>query len=98
MEVDKPRTLAFLPFMDVTGERLSIVHVFEDAAAFDAHLAGADDRSTAAYAFIAPLAFEVYGPATEAAMTMLRAGAAARAIELTVAPDLPAGFLRAGSA
>ena len=90
--------MGFLPYLDSTGERLTIVHVFEDAAAFDAHLAGADDRSTAAYEFIAPLSFEIYGPASESAVTMFRAAAAADALELILAPELPAGFLRTRSA
>jgi hypothetical protein len=96
IEADKPRTLAFLPYLDAAGERLTIVHVFADADAFDLHIVGADDRSTAAYELIAPLGFEVYGPASDAALTMFRAAAGARGLELTLAPELPAGFLRAG--
>ena len=97
IEADKPRTLAFLPYLDDARERLTIVHVFADAAAFDLHLGGADDRSAAAYEFIAPEGFEIYGPASDAAVAMFRAAAESGALSLTLAPELPAGFLRAGS-
>lgn len=96
IESSKPRTLAFLPYLDEAGEELTIVHVFADADAFDAHLAGADERSSAAYEFIAPLGFELYGPASEAAVAMFRAAAEAGDLVFDHAPDLPAGFLRAG--
>jgi hypothetical protein len=68
-------------------------HVFADAAAFDAHLEGADDRSAAAYELIAPEGFEIYGPTSPSALAMLRASAE-RGFALTIAPELPAGFLR----
>ena len=94
IESSKPRTLAFLPYLDASGERLAIVHLFADPAAFDLHLEGADERSVAAYELIAPLGFEVYGPASASAIAMLHAGARAAGVEMTVAPELPAGFLR----
>lgn len=94
IEAAKPRTLAFLPYLDEVGERLTIVHVFADADAFDEHLAGADERSDAAYAFIAPLGFELYGPASESAVAMFRGAAAQGGLELELAAELPAGFLR----
>ena len=94
LEEAKPRTLAFLPYLDGEGERLSIVHFFADATAFDVHLAGAGDRSAAAYELIAPLGFELYGPISTAARDMFAASAAAAGLELTVLPELPAGFLR----
>ena len=94
IEEAKPRTLAFLPYLDAAGERLSIVHAFADAAAFDLHLAGADDRSSAAYEFIAPLGFELYGPVSDSARSMFEASAGEAGLDLTLLPELPAGFLR----
>ena len=96
IEAAKPRTLAFLPYLDADGGQLSIVHVFADAAAFDLHLAGADDRSTAAYEFIAPLGFELYGRVSDSARSALSAAAGAAGVQLRLAPELPAGFLRNG--
>ena len=94
IEAEKPRTSAFWSFLDEPGTTLSIVHVFADAEAFDVHLAGAGDRSAAAYELIAPLGFELYGPISTAARDMFAASAAAAGLELTVLPELPAGFLR----
>jgi hypothetical protein len=94
IEAAKPRTLAFLPYLDARGELLSIIHVFADAAAFDLHLAGSDDRSTAAYEFIASLGFELYGRVSDHARSTLDAAAAAAGVELRSLPELPAGFLR----
>src|SRR5215203_2296403 len=93
LEAVKPRTLAFLPYLDEAGERLTIVHVFADAAAFDLHLAGSDDRSAAAYELIAPLGFEIYGRASESAIAMFSSAAGAAGLELTLAAEMPAGFL-----
>lgn len=90
----KPRTLGFLPYLDASGERLSIIHVFADAEAFDMHLQGADDRAATAYEFIVPLGFELYGPISDAARARFEASAKAAGVELTILPELPAGFLR----
>ena len=94
LEAAKPRTLAFLPYLDASGERLSIIHVFADAAAFDMHIEGAEERGAAAHEFMAPLRFELYGPISDAARSMFEASAAAAGLELEVFPELPAGFLR----
>jgi hypothetical protein len=94
--VAKPKTVAFLPYLDAEGERLSIVHVFADASAFDEHLAGADERSAAAYQFIAPLGFELYGLLSDATREMFESSARAAGLELMIAPELPTGFLRPG--
>jgi hypothetical protein len=96
IEAAKPRTLAFLPYLDAAGERLSIIHVFADAAAFDLHLTGADDRSSAAYELIAPLGFELYGPVSDAARSMFEASTLSAGLDLTISPELPAGFVREG--
>lgn len=97
IEADKPRTLAFLPYLDASGERLVIVHVFADPEAFDLHLAGADERSRAAYELIAPESFEIYGPLSDVTREKFRASAASAGVPLTLAPEAPAGFLRPGS-
>ena len=97
IEASKPRTLAFLPYLDDAGERLAIVHVFADASAFDAHLAGADERSVAAYELIAPVGFELYGPISETALAMFRASADQAGLMLEVLTELPAGFLRSSA-
>ena len=52
----RPRTAAFLAFMDEDGSRLSILHLFPDAEAMDLHVEGADDRSKAATSSLSRLA------------------------------------------
>ena len=56
LEAVKPQTLGFLAYLDETAMTLTIVHVFADAAGFDAHVAGADRRSAAAEEFIEAVA------------------------------------------
>ena len=93
LETDKPRTIAFLPYLNEEGTELAIVHVFHDAAAFDAHLEGAGERSEAAYEFIDTAAIEIYGPATEGTLEMMR-GITTTGARFEHHPDVVGGFLR----
>jgi hypothetical protein len=61
LEADKPKTLAFLPYLSDDGTELAIVHLFADAASFTLHLEGIAERSAAADAFIETLGFDIYG-------------------------------------
>jgi hypothetical protein len=54
LEIDKPRTIAFLSYLDAAGTNVTFVHAFADAASMDLHFEGADDRSQAAYEFLEP--------------------------------------------
>jgi quinol monooxygenase YgiN len=94
LQADKPRTLAFLAYVDESGTRATIVHVFPDSDAMDLHFEGAEDRSRGAYELLAPDGWEIYGTPSEAALAMMREGAAAAAVHLTVEPGSIGGFLR----
>ncbi len=95
LRADKPLTAAFLPYVAENGRDHTIVHVFADADAFDRHLEGVEERSRDAYAFIDPMAFEVYGQPSQQAMSVFRAAAAAgRGLRLE--PESLPGFLRLG--
>ena len=98
LQADKPRTLVFLTFLDEESTELSFVHVFADPEAMDLHFEGADDRAQAAYEFIEPLGWEVYGTPSDAALLSLREAAKTAGVTLTVRPAFLGGFLRAASA
>jgi hypothetical protein len=61
----------------------------------DLHFEGADERAQAAYAFIEPLGWEVYGTPSDAALRSLREAARAAGVKLTARPAFLGGFLRA---
>ena len=93
LEADKP-TAAFLNYLDPEASHLTIVHVFPDAQAMDSHFEGADERSRAAFEFISPLGWEIYGPASDAAIAEIREAAKAAGVDLTIAARYVAGFFR----
>jgi quinol monooxygenase YgiN len=53
LEAEKPRTLLFAAYRDEGGTRATFVHVFADADSMDRHFEGAEERSRAAYEFLA---------------------------------------------
>ena len=44
LEMEKPRTLVFLSYLDAEGTNVTFVHAFADAEAMDLHVAGAAER------------------------------------------------------
>jgi len=94
IRAQKPGTAAMAAYLSDDGTRLSIVHVFPDASAMDAHFEGADERATAAYEHIVPEGWEIYGPATATAVEQVRREAAAVGVTLSLAPEFLGGFLR----
>lgn len=94
LRVEKPRTLLYLSFLDKAGATISFLHAFADAESMDLHFEGADQRSRAAYEFLQPTGWEVYGRPSDAAMDVLRQAAEAAGVPMTARPDLVAGFVR----
>ena len=94
LEAEKPRTLAFLQYLAGDGETLSIVHVFADAASMDAHVEGAEERSSAAYEYLVPAGWEIYGTPSEQVSEMMRKSAATAGVPLAMHPEFVGGFLR----
>jgi hypothetical protein len=94
LAVAKPRTAAFLGYLDEAGSRLTIVHLFPDAAAMDLHFEGAAERSRAAYELFEPAGWEIYGAPSPAALEMITRLAAEAGVSLTLAPDALGGFSR----
>lgn len=95
LEEAKPRTLSFLIYVGDDRRDLTIIHVFADAASFDAHLEGSGQRAQAAYELIEPVAFEMYGTPSDAAwesfQDILQAGH-----PFERQPRFMGGFLRLG--
>jgi hypothetical protein len=94
MEVEKPRTLMNLAYLNEHGTEVAFMHAFADIEAMQLHWQGADDRAARAYEYIEPIGFEIYGSAGEQIVDGMRAEATAGGATLTLWPEFVAGFLR----
>ena len=94
LQEGKPRTLAWLVYLQEDGARVSFVHCFLDADSMDLHFEGSDERSAAVYEFVEPAGFEIYGRPSEQALGTMQQAAAGSGVPLTVLPDHVGGFLR----
>jgi hypothetical protein len=91
---EKPRTVLFLAYLDEQGTEISFLHAFPDAESMDLHFEGVDERVAAAYEYLVPRGWEIYGRPNEGALEMMRQSAATAGVSLTVLPDHLGGFLR----
>jgi hypothetical protein len=96
LEAEKPRTVLFLSYLDADGGTISFLHAFPDAESMDLHNVGVNERSRAAYQYIEPLGWEVYGNPSSAAVGILRQAADSAGVALSRHPNYLAGFLRLG--
>ena len=94
LETEKPRTLVFLAYLDDSGDRVSFVHVFADAESMDLHVKGAEERSKAAYEFLQPDGWEIYGQPSDDVIKSMRQAAESSGVTLTLQSEYLAGFLR----
>jgi hypothetical protein len=95
---DKPRTVLFLAYLDEQSTEISFLHAFADADSMDVHFEGVDERVAAAYQYLEPRGWEIYGRPNEGAIETMRQSAEAAGVTLTVLPDHLGGFLRLASA
>ena len=93
LEADKPRTAFQNFYVDEAGTTVSIVHIFGDTEAMDAHMEGVSARSQSAMEFLEPIGFEVYGPPTESFLASMSEVPGGEAL-LRVQPHNRAGFSR----
>jgi hypothetical protein len=91
---NKPRTVLFLAYLDEQGTEVSFLHAFPDAESMDLHFEGVDERVAAAYEYLEPRGWEIYGRPSEGALGMMRQSAAAAGVSLNVLPEHLGGFLR----
>ena len=90
----KPRTVLFLAYLDEQGSEVSFLHAFPDAESMDLHFEGVDERAAAAYQYLEPRGWEIYGRPNEGALDSMRQAATSAGVSLTVLPDYLGGFLR----
>jgi quinol monooxygenase YgiN len=93
IQAGKPGTLVQLAYENEDATQVTIVRFFPDADALDQQIQGADERSKKTYAFIEPLAIEIYGtpnPATLEKMLKI----AGSGILVNVSPHYLGGFIR----
>jgi quinol monooxygenase YgiN len=94
LDAEKPRTLVFLAYVDESGTQVTFVHVFADAESMDLHVQGAEERTRAAYEFVEPQGFEIYGTPSDRVLEMMRQGAATSGVKLSVQSEHMGGFIR----
>lgn len=94
---EKPGTHAFLMYLDEDRARVAIIHVFPDADAMDLHFQGAEERAAAAYEFLVPEGWEIYGRPSPSAVESMRRSSAAAGVQLAIQPEYQGGFLRSSS-
>ena len=94
IQASMPQTLVYLSYLDADQGTVSFLHAFADADSMDRHFDGSGDRSRAAYEFIEPRGWEIFGTPSEAALEALRAAAASAGTSVTIQPEYLAGFLR----
>ena len=93
----KPRTLVYLSYADEARGTISFLHVFGDSDSMGFHFEGADERSRAAYEFMEPAGWEIYGSPRADTIEEIRQAAESEGVVLTVESDYVAGFIRASS-
>ncbi len=93
IEATKPGTVAFLGFLTADEAEVSFVHVFPDGEAMARHMEGAADRARAAYEFLEPIGFEIYGQAPEGIVEGMKR-IAGSGVALVLKPGLLGGYLR----
>ena len=94
LQEGKPRTAAWLVYLDEDRTKVSFVHCFPDARSMDLHFEGSDERSAAVYEFVEPDGSEIYGRPSDEAMETMRQAATGSGVSLRFLPDHVGGFLR----
>lgn len=93
MEADKPGTVMHYGYLDEEGTEVHFVHVFPDADAMDAHMAGVAERSQKAFEFIESEGFDIYGAPSDEVLSMMQQ---APGVDLVVKPLSLGGYIRLG--
>jgi quinol monooxygenase YgiN len=95
MKANKPHTVAFLPYLNEDGSEVSIVHVFPDAEAMEAHMEGVGDRAKRAAEFLDFHLLEVYGTPSDSVLQMMQQ-APDSGVTFRLRPEHLSGYLRLG--
>lgn len=97
LQTEKPQTVVFLGYLNEGGTEATFVHIFPDADSMDLHMQGVEERAGAAYEFLEPQRFEIYGTPSDGVLDGMRQAAAASGAELGVRPESLGGFTRLAS-
>lgn len=97
LEGAKPGTAGYLGYLTDGGAELTIVQVFPDGRAMEAHLTGTDGGIRAAYEHIEPAGWEVYGNPPDEILAQLGESALAAGVDLVIQRQPLGGFLRLGA-
>lgn len=93
LESEKPGTVLFYAYLNEARTDITIIHVFPDLEAMDAHFVGAPERSEKGLKFLEPRSFQVFGTPSDEALDMLRQ-VADTGVEITILPEAVGGFIR----
>ncbi|MFQ5966300.1 MAG: putative quinol monooxygenase [Acidimicrobiia bacterium] len=93
LEETKPGTVVFYAYLNEAGTEATVVHVFPDREAMDAHMEGVMERAQAAYEYIEPQRMEIYGLPSDQTMEVFKQSAE-MGVGVTFEPEPLAGYLR----
>ena len=93
IEASKPGTVVTLAYLNEAGTEASVIHVFPDAEAMEQHMQGVGERANAAYEFLEPRGYEIYGRPSDQSLAVMKQFAAS-GIPLNVNPQPLGGYLR----
>ena len=92
-EATKPGTAAHLAYLNEEGTKVSIVHIFPDAASMELHMKGVDELAKKAYQFVEIESFEIYGKPSDTVLAgMLQI--AGSGVTLNIKPQSVGGYIR----
>jgi quinol monooxygenase YgiN len=93
IQSEKPGTVAFHAYVNEEGTEVSIVHVFPDAEAMEAHMEGVGERARDAADFLEFHRLEVYGRPTEKVLETMKQ-APDSGVTFRIKPEPLSGYLR----
>jgi quinol monooxygenase YgiN len=95
-EANKPGTVAHLGYLSEDGAEATIVHVFPDAQAMEAHMRGVGKIAEKSAEFMELVSWQIYGRPSKAVLEGMLKIAGPR-VTLTVKPTPIGGYLRLGA-
>ena len=93
MQANKPQTAAHIAYISEDGTEASVVHIFPDAEAMEAHMRGVGEIARRAAEFMEITGFEVLGDPGEAILSAIQK-AGGGSIPMQVMPRRVGGYIR----
>lgn len=92
-EASKPGTAAHLAYANEDGSQVSIIHIFPDVEAMEAHMHGVDELAKKASEYMEIAGFEIYGEPGEKILERMMQAAGGQ-IPLHIKPLTVGGYIR----